>query len=72
MYQDKLDIVELLTSITSSIHLKLMDQHTYDNWVKIKETFEASGNLDNMFYKRAIEIVKTRRDPLAKFLGDEK
>jgi len=25
-----------------------------------------------MFYKRAIEIVKTRRDPLAKFLGDEK
>ena len=72
MYQDKLDIVELLTSITSSIHLKLMDQHTYDNWVKIKETFEASGNLDNMFYKRAVEIVKTRRDPLAKFLGDEK
>ena len=72
MYQHKLDIVELLTSITSSIHLKLMDQHTYDNWVKIKETFEASGNLDNMFYKRAVEIVKTRRDPLAKFLGDEK
>jgi len=25
-----------------------------------------------MFYKRAVEIVKTRRDPLAKFLGDEK
>ena len=72
MYQHKLDIVEILTSITSSIHLKLMDQHTYDNWVKIKETFEASGNTNNMFYKRAIEIVKTRRDPLAKFLGDEK
>ena len=49
-----------------------MDQHTYENWVKIKETFEASGNLNNMFYKRAVEIVKTRRDPLAKFLGDEK
>ena len=72
MYQHKLDIVELLTSITSSIHPKLMDQHTYENWVKIKETFEASGNLDNMFYKRAVEIVKTRRDPLAKFLGDDK
>jgi len=45
-----------------------MDQHTYDNWVKIKATFEESGNTDNMFYKRAVEIVKTRRDPLAKFL----
>jgi hypothetical protein len=49
-----------------------MDQHTYDNWVKIKETFEESDNTNNMFYKRAIEIIKTRKDPLAKFLGDEK
>ena len=49
-----------------------MDQHTYDNWVKIKETFEKSGNTGNMFYKRAIEIIKTKRDPLAKFLGDDK
>ena len=48
-----------------------MDQHSYNNWVRIKETFEDSGNTDNMFYKRACEIVKTRRDPLAKFLGDE-
>jgi len=48
-----------------------MDQHTYENWVKIKETFEQSGNTDNMFYKRACAIVKTRKDPLAKFLGDE-
>lgn len=46
-----------------------MDQHTYNNWVKIKETFEASGNLNNMFYKRACEIVKTRKDPLEKFLS---
>ena len=48
-----------------------MDQHTYNNWVKIKETFEASGNMDNMFYKRACEIVKTKKDPLAQFLGDK-
>jgi len=48
-----------------------MDQHTYDNWVKIKETFEKSGNRNNMFYTRACEIVKTKRDPLAKFLGDK-
>ena len=49
-----------------------MDQHTYNNWVKIKETFEKSGNLENMFYMRVCEIVKTKKDPLAKFLGDKK
>ena len=49
-----------------------MDEHTYNNWVKIKETFEASGNTDNMFYKRSCAIVKGQKDPLAKFLGDEK
>jgi len=48
-----------------------MDDHTYQNWVKIKSTFENSGNTDNMFYRRACEIVKTKRDPLAKYLGDK-
>ena len=44
-----------------------MDKHTYENWVKIKETFEKSGNTGNMFYKRACEVVKTGRDPMEKF-----
>jgi hypothetical protein len=48
-----------------------MDQRTYDNWVKIKQTFEESGNTNNMFYTRAVEIVKTKRDPLARYLGDK-
>ena len=48
-----------------------MDQRTYDNWVKIKETFEKSGNTDNMFYTRAVEIVRSKKDPLAKYLGDK-
>tara|TARA_R100000005_G_C4954445_1_gene173561 strand:- start:115 stop:273 length:159 start_codon:yes stop_codon:yes gene_type:complete len=48
-----------------------MDDYTYDNWVRIKETFEASGNTDNMFYQRACAIVVSRKDPAAKFLGDE-
>jgi hypothetical protein len=62
----------VLIIITNNIETKsLMDQHTYDNWVKIKETFEKSGNMNNMFYKRACEIVKTKIDPLAKFLGDD-
>jgi hypothetical protein len=46
-----------------------MDSHTLNNWVKIKETFEKSGNTDNMFYTRACEIVKTKRDPLEKYLN---
>lgn len=46
-----------------------MDQHTYDNWVKIKQTFEKSGNTNNMFYTRACEIVKSKRDPLEKYLN---
>jgi|TARA_B100000900_G_scaffold332606_1_gene293515 hypothetical protein len=42
-----------------------MDKHTYDNWVKIKETFEESGNTDNFFYKRACAIVGGEPDPLS-------
>lgn len=47
-----------------------MDDHTYQNWLKIKKTFEESGNTDNMFYKRACEIEKTRKDPMSKFFGE--
>lgn len=48
-----------------------MDQHTLDNWKKIKETFEASGNTDNMFYKRAVAILKTGKDPLEHIFKDK-
>jgi hypothetical protein len=48
-----------------------MDEHTYNNWVRIKEAFDASGNTNNMFYRRACEIIKTRRDPLSKFFGED-
>ena len=49
-----------------------MDDHTYKNWVHIKATFEASGNTNNMFYKRACEVVRTGKDPLKKLFGDDK
>ena len=49
-----------------------MDKHTYDNWVKVKCSFEESGNTSNMFYKRACAIVETRQDPLSDYLGDKK
>jgi len=35
--------------------------------VKIKETFEKSGNTNNMFYKRACSIVKSGVDPMDTF-----
>jgi len=49
-----------------------MDDRTYGNWVKIKLMFENSGNTENMFYKRACEIVRCKVDPLAAYLGDVK
>ena len=55
---------------SNTLAIKQMDQHTYNNWVRIKETFESSGNTDNMFYKRACAIVKTGKDPLSKMLGE--
>jgi hypothetical protein len=48
-----------------------MDEHTYNNWVKVKKTFEESGNTNNMFYTRACAILKGESDPLAKMLGDK-
>ena len=34
------------------------------NWVRIKETFEKSGNTKNFYYKRACAIVEGQPDPL--------
>lgn len=45
-----------------------MDQRTLENWVRIKETMEKSGNTQNMFYKRACEILRTGKDPLENIL----
>jgi len=46
-----------------------MDKHTYDNWVKVKETFESSGNTDNLFYQRACAIVRGEKDPFDKMIS---
>lgn len=48
-----------------------MDQHTYDNWMRIKTSMEESGKTNNQFYRRACEIQKTKKDPLAKYLGEK-
>tara|TARA_B100001059_G_C17412722_1_gene369263 strand:- start:80 stop:235 length:156 start_codon:yes stop_codon:yes gene_type:complete len=41
-----------------------MHSEEYANWVKIKETFEESGNTDNYFYIRACAIVSGAPDPI--------
>ena len=41
-----------------------MDQHERENWKKVMEALEASGNTDNLFYKRAVIISKGGNDPI--------
>lgn len=41
-----------------------LDQHTRENWRKIKDALEAAGKTDSYFYKRAISILKYGVDPL--------
>ena len=48
-----------------------MDEHTYNNWVKVKETFESSGNIENFFYQRACAIVGGAPDPIDKMIKQD-
>jgi len=41
-----------------------MDKDTRENWAKIKEALEKAGKTDCEFYRRAVVIIKTGRDPL--------
>ena len=52
-------------------NLKTMDEHTYNNWVKVKETFESSGNTNNFFYRRACAIIGGEPDPIDKIMKNE-
>lgn len=42
-----------------------MDEHTFNNWVKVKRELEQSGKTNNYFYSRACQIVRSggRIDP---------
>lgn len=44
-----------------------MHPEEYNNWVKIKKTFEENGTTDNFYYQRACTIVATRKDPMDKY-----
>tara|TARA_B100001287_G_scaffold276576_1_gene287960 strand:+ start:2865 stop:3032 length:168 start_codon:yes stop_codon:yes gene_type:complete len=41
-----------------------MDKTSYENWVRVKEAFEESGNTDNFYYRRACAIVGGKPDPM--------
>ena len=47
-----------------------MDEHTLQNWEKIKALMEANGNTTSNFYKRACQITSGRPDPMKRVLGD--
>ena len=35
-----------------------------ENWKRVKEALEAAGKTDCYFYKRAVSIMTTGRDPM--------
>jgi len=41
-----------------------MDQHTKENWSKIKDHLSSLGMTDSPFYKRAIAICADKPDPM--------
>jgi hypothetical protein len=49
-----------------------MDQHTRNNWKKIKDALEASGKTDSFFYVRACSILSNKVDPLDNALSKER
>ena len=41
-----------------------MDERTLKNWAKVKAALEAAGKTDCDFYRRALAILKTGKDPI--------
>lgn len=40
-----------------------MDPRTRENWAQVKEALERAGKTDCHFYRRAVAVVTTGRDP---------
>jgi|TARA_Y100000033_G_scaffold17374_1_gene16278 hypothetical protein len=43
-----------------------MDDHTFENWIRVKDALEEAGKTDCLFYRRATTIVnggKLTKDP---------
>jgi hypothetical protein len=41
-----------------------MDKRELDNWKKVKDALEVADKTDTYYYKRAVEILKGKQDPL--------
>ena len=41
-----------------------MDKTSFENWVRVKEALEESGNTENFYYRRACAIVSGAPDPM--------
>jgi hypothetical protein len=41
-----------------------MDKREVENWRKVKKALEEAGKTESFFYKRAVAILSTGRDPL--------
>lgn len=48
-----------------------MDQHTRNNWKKVKAALEKTGQTDSMFYKRASAITSGKRDPFSHEMSEQ-
>lgn len=44
-----------------------MDERTRENWAKVKAALEKSDKTDCSFYRRAVAVVKTGKDPGPEF-----
>lgn len=44
-----------------------MDQRTRENWAKVKVALEKAGKTECAFYRRAVAVVLTGRDPGPEF-----
>ena len=44
-----------------------VDQRTRENWAKVKAALEKAGKTDCSFYRRAVAVVMTGRDPGPEF-----
>lgn len=48
-----------------------MDDRTRENWRKVKSALEAAGKTECAFYRRAVVIVLTGKDPGPPWQGRE-
>ena len=49
----------------------MMDEHTRENWAKVKAALEEAGKTDCLFYRRAVAITSGKDDPFDPFRPEQ-